>query len=868
MTTGDLVKVLRDIDKTIDWYLNSNKIVEQECGYINGKLQDGKKFNEYEARRISVRKSYEEKSVDLMNKFNSLASDLNKKVFDFDRRLKNLPRFICRRFICGEVRVKYANLDKKFPLPIDIPVSKSLYAEVGNKDYILPFMLEMLFSFPPGLCQFFIYDPNHFGSSVECFDILRDVEEVFPHKKFLFNEKDLKQLLDELGENFANMRQNLFPAQNCRSWLEYNRKMQRENKPAKQMPYKVLVCFDLPELCTQEILATLKRLASEGANFGFLLLFTFDKKIFAEEKKTFDGSVFAYQNDRSIVALKALCEDSTDLKCAFTGLNELENLKCLKVEENINKKISSHMFEKYLRDYREILESQRGQIIDFYELTDAENFFNSSAINGLEIPLGSSAENGEILKLSIGDQPPHALIAGATGSGKSNLLHILIVNACCRYSPTELNLYLVDFKDGVEFNAYTQPILPHAKLVATQADSEYVQTVLKHLTQEILRRNNLFKNHHCKDYSDFRQNNSAEILPRIILIVDEFQRIFDTNADLVADLLEILTKQGRSAGVHLIFATQTFKGVGNNTAATMSFSQLKGQFGARIALNCSPEDSKDILGQNNEAAVGLKIPYAILTYSPGGGVKYNKKFAVPKSTKEQVTETLKKLVTSAGKKAVDTHIFEGQTLPCLPPTSEFCRNDCTFLLGQNLTYDADNFEVTLKNAPEENILFCGQEDIFKKCVLNFVQSSKLFDEIVYIGKKTVENFLNFKEPQEFFNAIKENKFDLRRLIILDECKFPKPSYSPKPDEIEFANYWQEVSENNSHIVAFYSTFNRLKDSNLEYTKLFKHRISYKLPQSNTFQFGGMQPVTKQIDDKYKAAYFCQEKIKWFKPFAE
>ena len=865
--TGDIAKVLHDIDKTIQWYLKSNKIIEQECGYFNGKLQDSRKFNEYEMRRTSVRKNYEEKSVALMKEFNKLADDLNKKNMDFDRRLKNLSRFICRQFICGELRIKYANLDRKIPLPIDIPVSKSLCAEVKDKDYILQFMLEMLFSFPPGLCQFYIYDPNHFGSSVECFDVLRNFEEIFPDKKFLFNEKDLKQLLDELGENFANMRQKLFPAQNCRSWLEYNQKMQLKNKSSKQIPYKVLVCFDLPELCTAEILATLKRLANEGANFGFLLLFTFNQKIFLEEKKPFDGSVFAYQNDRSIIALKALCEDTADLKCAFTALNEVENLKCLKVEENVSEKISIHMFEKYLRSYKELLESQRGQIIDFYELTDSENLFNSNAIKGLEIPLGSSVENGEILKLSIGDQPPHALIAGATGSGKSNLLHVLIVNACCRYSPAELNLYLVDFKDGVEFNTYTRPILPHLKLVATQADSEYVQTVLTHLTQEISSRNNLFKNYRCKDYSDFRQKNPAEILPRIVLIVDEFQRIFDTNANAVADLLEILTKQGRSVGVHLIFATQTFKGVGNNTAVTLNFTQLKGQFGARIALKCSPEDSKDILGQNNEAAVDLKIPYAILN-SDGGGVKYNKKFAVPESKPEQVAETLKKIVAFAGEKAVDTHIFEGQTLPIIPAVSEFCRSDCTFLLGQNLTYDADNFEVNLKIAPEENILFCTQEDIFKKCVLNFVQSSKLFDEIVYIGKKFFENFSNFKEPQEFFTAIKESKFNLRRLIILDECKFPKISYAPKPDEIEFANYWQEVSENNSHIIAFYSTFSRLKDSNLEYTKLFKHRIACHLPQSQTFQLGGIQSVTGQIDDRFKAAYFYQEKIKWFRPFAE
>lgn len=858
-----LSKNLLDIDKAISWYLKSNEIVETECGYVNSKLTDSRKFSEYETRRTNIRRNYETNCLKLMESFNKITKNFH--CLNFDDYLKKTPYFFLRQFFIGKLRVKYENLDKTISMPLTIPVKKSICAEISQKDYILQFMMNLLFTLPPRLCQFYIYDPNHFGSSVGRFDILREVEEVFPNKKFLCNDKELKQLLDEITEDFSKMLQETFPAKNCRSWTEYNRQMRAENKPAKQLPYKILVCFELPELCTPEILSTLNRLSGEGERSGFLLLFTYDKKIFTAEKHPFDGTVAAYQNDRSIIALKSLCEKSVQLSNAFVQMNELKNLEYLRLEEKIQESLPEHTMEKYLREYKKLLETHQREIISFDELISAENTFVEKAINGLKIPIGSSTDNGEILNLEIGDQPPHTMIAGATGSGKSNLLHVLITSACSRYSPDELNLYLIDFKDGVEFAAYTHPCLPHAKLVAIQADAEYVQSVLAHLAEEILNRNNIFKKNNCKDYMDFRKENPTQILPRIILIVDEFQRIFEADSNAVTDILSILTKQGRSAGVHLIFATQTFKGIGGNTAANLGFSQLKGQFGARIALKCSSDDSKDILGQNNDAAVELKIPYAILN-TDGGGLKYNKKFAVPESKAEKVADTIKKLLNLAGNKAVLTKVFEGQKLPQIPPYSEFAKNDFTFLFGRNLKYSAEYFSVTLKNLAEENLVICSQEDIFFKCVVNFGRVSKIFDEVVYIGKNPVDGFKNFTEPKEFFDAVKANKFDLRRLIILDACKFPKISYAPKPDELEFSNFWSELSENGSHVVAFYKTINKMKDNNFD-LKICAHKISYHQPQSQLNQFGGIQLGSKIIDDRFKAAYYYSERIQWFQPFS-
>ena len=95
--------------------------------------------------------------------------------------------------------------------------------------------------------------------------------------------------------------------------------------------------------------------------------------------------------------------------------------------------------------------------MSFAELMQQEQLFNRCSQEGLIVPIGCGASGNSIVELSIGDATPHYLIGGTTGSGKSNLLHNLIMSACSRYSPDELRVYLLDFKEGVEFSQYANP---------------------------------------------------------------------------------------------------------------------------------------------------------------------------------------------------------------------------------------------------------------------------------------------------------------------------------------------------------------------------------------------------------------------------
>ena len=315
----------------------------------------------------------------------------------------------------------------------------------------------------------------------------------------------------------------------------------------------------------------------------------------------------------------------------------------------------------------------------------------------------------------------------------------------------------------------------------------------------------------------------------------------------------------------MIFATQTFKGIGGNNFAGTSFNQIKGQFGGRLALRCSVDDSKDILGQNNEAAADLNIGFAILNTNQS--VRGNQKFAVPEAKADAVKQTIQALIKITPPAQVK--IFDGKTLPPFPADNEFQNEGAKFLIGRHLNYDADNFFVELPDKPEQNLLFCGKVEIFFDCALKFAATTNHFSERVYIGKSSPENFTAYKTPQEFFDAVKDLP-NARRLIILDACEFPKfNSFSLKPQEIAFSKFWQELSERGSHILAFCETFNLLKSSNLD-LNLFAHRVAYNLPQTHINQLGNVNQFGAKDSggDEFKAAYLYMEQLTWFQPFAE
>lgn len=214
------------------------------------------------------------------------------------------------------------------------------------------------------------------------------------------------------------------------------------------------------------------------------------------------------------------------------------------------------------------------------------------AINNIRIAVGQIGGNTQWFEFSSSKNTYHALVGGATGSGKTVFLHNIILHGAASYKPSELQFCLLDFKEGTEFQFYQD--LPHVRILSMEADASFGLEFLRFINSFIMKRGALFKSLRVSNYSDARKVYNGT-LPRILIIVDEFQVPLSDQyrgASEVAELLDDISKRGRSFGIHLILSSQSLAGVSLRTSTLA-------QIPLRIALKLSKDDSERFLAEGN-----------------------------------------------------------------------------------------------------------------------------------------------------------------------------------------------------------------------------------------------------------------------------
>jgi len=242
--------------------------------------------------------------------------------------------------------------------------------------------------------------------------------------------------------------------------------------------------------------------------------------------------------------------------------------------------------------------------------------WTESAATELAAVVGFAADSPVVLRFN--DLTPHWMVGGRSGAGKTAWLMNVLFGLATRYSPDELTLYLLDFKEGVSFAELTptgrDPTwLPHARAVGIESDREYGLAVLRELDSEMSRRATAFKDAGVAKFADLRGAGIRK--PRILCVIDEFQVLFAGNDAVATEavaLLESLARKGRSYGIHLVLASQTARGI---EALYAKRDSIFGQFPVRIAL----PGGGDVLDPTNEAAAGLPIGAAVVNTAGGFG---------------------------------------------------------------------------------------------------------------------------------------------------------------------------------------------------------------------------------------------------------
>lgn len=301
------------------------------------------------------------------------------------------------------------------------------------------------------------------------------------------------------------------------------------------------------------------------------------------------------------------------------------------------------------------------------------DLWRESTINEIRVPIGrTGASKLQYLDLGRGTRQ-HALISGKTGSGKSNLLHVLVTNLALRCSPGEIEFYLVDFKKGVEFKAYATARLPHARVVAIESDREFGLSVLERLDEELRRRGELFRGLGVQDVPGYRGAGGREPMPRCLLLVDEFQEYFtqeDRISQNAAALLDRIVRQGRAFGVHVILASQTLGGAYALARATL------GQMAVRIAFQCDEADAYLIMGDENPAPRLLSRPGEGIYNDAAGALEANSPFQavwLPDDEREERLEAIRSRAAGSSWAGAAPVVYEGSAPANLADNQELGR---------------------------------------------------------------------------------------------------------------------------------------------------------------------------------------------------
>jgi DNA segregation ATPase FtsK/SpoIIIE-like protein len=563
-------------------------------------------------------------------------------------------------------------------------------------------MVRLLTGLPPGRVRFTLIDPVGLGQNFAGFMHLADYDDALIGGRIWTESAQIDQRLADLTEHMETVIQkylrNEYPT------------IDDYNAQAGELaePYRFLVIADFPTGFSEDSLRRLASIAASGARCGVYTL------IACDQRQKLSQSLLDDLAARSIHLVSA---DSVrgENPAEFIWQDDVFGQFPLTLDQPPEEDVLTQLMERVGQAAKQAKRIEE----PFSSIAPPpEQLWSRKSADGVAVAIGrTGATRLQSLRLGHG-VAQHALIAGKTGSGKSTLLHALITNLALWYSPDEIELYLIDFKRGVEFKTYASHALPHARAVAVESDREFGLSVLQRLDAELGRRGDLFRKAGAQDLPGYRQSAQSP-MPRVLLIIDEFQEFFteeDRLSQEAALLLDRLVRQGRAFGIHLLLGSQTLSGASGLARSTL------GQMAVRIALQTSEADSQLILGDNNSAARLLDRPGEAIYNDAGGLVEANSPFQVAWLDDAERDKQLNRVTELAQQRRIQTPppiVFEGNAPADIAqnrPLARMLQQKPTAVPSAPRAFLGDPVaikeptSVSLRRQSGSNLLIIGQQD--------------------------------------------------------------------------------------------------------------------------------------------------------------
>ena len=472
--------------------------------------------------------------------------------------------------------------------------------------------MRLFMMLPPGKLNFTFIDPVTLGESFAMFTRLVDVDDRTSkviNGKIWSSPTDIEQKLKIMTDHISNVTQRCLQGKYDNIY-EYNR-IAEQNAEA----YQVLMFMDFPAGLTDQSLKLIEQIVTSGPKCG---VFTIIYQNESQYKKISERSYPLITNIETNFQVFNFNENCTQI--SYFG----EKIKDKSLLWNSLQLPSPTQMDQVIATLKKGIKNADKVVIGIDKVSDAES--TNTTKGGIRIPIGIHGANEvQYLTLGVGGSH-HALIAGVAGSGKSSLLHTIILRTLTQYSPEELSIYLVDFKRGVEFKIYADFVLPSFKVVAIESEREFGYNILVALEREQKIRADLFKKSHVDKIEEYRE--LGKKMPRILVIMDEFHELFsnanDEFAKKSATIMERIVRQGRAFGVHLILASQSYSNITGIDRAVFD------QMAVRIVLKCSKADANFLLdnGSSEIDQISIDDPGRAVYNSEAGNKEFNSHFRV------------------------------------------------------------------------------------------------------------------------------------------------------------------------------------------------------------------------------------------------
>ncbi|GAA7432563.1 hypothetical protein Yangon179_05800 [Helicobacter pylori] len=341
---------------------------------------------------------------------------------------------------CGLLEIKGkngANMDFCLPKVYPFP-PKSLYIE-HEKDgqFLREMLMRLLSSAPLVQLEVILVDALSLGGIFNLARRLLDKNNDFIYQQRILTEsKEIEEALKHLYEYLkVNLQEKLA---GYKDFSDYN----NDEKNQDRLPLKALFLSGV-DVLSKDALYYLEKIMRFGSKNGVLSFVNLESE----------------KNNKPAEDLKRYAE-------FFKDRVSFERLKYLNIEVINDHGIQSQHMQDFADKIKAYYEKKKAVKRELKDLQRDQEFWTKSSQSEVSVPMGWDINHKEVC-FEIGGAQNHTLICGRSGSGKSNFLHVLIQNLAFYYVPNEVQLFLLDYKEGVEFNAYTNPtILEHARLVS------------------------------------------------------------------------------------------------------------------------------------------------------------------------------------------------------------------------------------------------------------------------------------------------------------------------------------------------------------------------------------------------------------------